>query len=209
MKMKKTLFTLAAVASVGLVLTGCGESKSSSKSSSSSKMSSSSSEKTMSKKDMKETKGDKSMDMNMQMKHKMALPTDLTAAKNPKYKVGSEVKLTADHMKGMKGAKAKVTGAYDSPLYVIDYKPTDGKAEVKNHEFVTKNQLKADKPGAGLKKGEKVTVEADHMKGMKGAKGKIVKVCDGPAYAVTFTPTNGGKEYVNHQWVSQTEMEKE
>ncbi|WP_100221788.1 YdhK family protein [Fructilactobacillus florum] len=153
--------------------------------------------------DMSKNKGS----MAMMMKHDNALPTDLKMAKNPKFKVNSMVKIKANHMPGMKGAMAKVTGAYDTNLYEINYKPTNGGKEVKNHKYVVKSELTADN-NKGLKKGSKVTVKADHMDGMKGAKGKVVKCISGPAYAVTFTPTTGGQEYVNHLWLSQKELEK-
>ncbi|USS93079.1 YdhK family protein [Fructilactobacillus ixorae] len=153
---------------------------------------------------------DQNMDkgMKMEMDHNGKLPTDLKKASHPKYKVGSTVKLTANHMPGMKGATATVAGVYDSPLYVIDFKDTKTNQEVKNHKYVVKSELKADQ-GHKLAKGTKVTIKADHMAGMKGAKGKIVKVCDGPAYAVNFTPTNGGEKYTNHKWLSQAEMKKD
>lgn len=197
--MKKTLTALTTVAGLSIALTGVGISANAATNQSNNNMNSE-----MSKDGSKNDSMD-NMDMDMKMKHKNSLPTDLKKATNPKYKVGSSVKLTADHMNGMKDATAKVTGAYDSPLYVIDYTPTNGGQEVKNHKYVVKTELKGDKKN--FKKGDKVTVEANHMKGMKGAKGTIVQVCKGPAYAVTFNPTNGGKEYVNHKWLSQNEME--
>lgn len=196
--MKKTLFTLTTVAGLGIALTGGGISAQAATNQSNNNMNSSMSKDNSNKDSM-------NMNMDMKMKHKNKLPNDLKKATDPKYKVGSTVKLTADHMDGMKGATAKVTGAYDTPLYVVDYTPTNGGKEVKNHKYVVKSELKGDKKN--FKKGDKVTIEAHHMKGMKGAKGKIVKVDKGPAYAVTFTPTNGGEEYVNHKWLSQDEME--
>lgn len=57
----------------------------------------------------------------------------LKKAEQPKYKAGTKVKLTADHMKGMKDANATIVNAYDSKLYAVDYKSTSDKKMVKDH----------------------------------------------------------------------------
>ncbi|USS89245.1 YdhK family protein [Fructilactobacillus cliffordii] len=199
--LKRKLFTVAALAGLGLS-TATGFIPSTVHAAS---------DKTMSSKKM-DKKSDDQMNMGdnmkMEMNHDAQLPTDLKKAKHPKYKVGEKVTITADHMMGMKGAKATVAGVYDSPLYVVDFKDSKTNKEVKNHKYVVKSELKAEK-GKKLCKGTKVTINADHMEGMKNAKGKIVKVCSGPAYAVNFTPTNGGQKYTNHKWLSQSELKKD
>ncbi|MBW1605080.1 DUF1541 domain-containing protein [Lactobacillus sp. Sy-1] len=132
-------------------------------------------------------------------------PKGLMMAKNAKYMKGTKVKILANHMSGMKGAIATVVGAYNTDLYTIDYTPTNGGKEVKNHKYVVSKEIKASKKGQ-LKVGSKITVEADHMTGMKGAKGKIVSIKKGPAYMVTFKATNSSTVYKNHKWLAQSDL---
>lgn len=54
--------------------------------------------------------------------------------------------------------------------------------------------------------GSKAFIQADHMPGMKGAAATIVGAYETTAYAVTFTPTTGGKPMSNHKWVIQEEI---
>ncbi|CAK8053628.1 YdhK family protein [Eupransor demetentiae] len=143
------------------------------------------------------------MSSGMKMKTNGTLPTGLAQAQDPKYKVGQDITLEATHMAGMKGAKGTVAAVYDAKLYEVDFKSTDG-MEVKNHKWLTKVDFK---DGMDHKAGDKVTIESDHMSGMKGAKGTVVKVVDGPAYAVNFQPTNGGKEVTNHLYLAEDEIE--
>jgi predicted small secreted protein len=57
--------------------------------------------------------------------------------------------------------------------------------------------------------GSDVIINADHMPGMKGAKGKIVAAYDTTAYAVTYTPTTGGAPVTNHKWIIQEEIKND
>ena len=54
--------------------------------------------------------------------------------------------------------------------------------------------------------GTKVTLTADHMEGMHGAKATIVGAYDTYTYAVDFTPTTGGDPIKDHKWVVQEEI---
>lgn len=54
--------------------------------------------------------------------------------------------------------------------------------------------------------GDKVTITAGHMEGMKGAEATIVGAYDTTAYAISYTPTNGGERVTNHKWVIQEEI---
>ncbi|MEX3610900.1 YdhK family protein [Rothia sp. LK2588] len=54
--------------------------------------------------------------------------------------------------------------------------------------------------------GTKVTLNADHMEGMKGAPGKIVGAYKTTTYAVDYTPTDGGEPVKDHKWVVQEEL---
>ncbi|RLL45473.1 DUF1541 domain-containing protein [Oceanobacillus piezotolerans] len=52
-----------------------------------------------------------------------------------------------------------------------------------------------------------ITAEHMNMEGMTGAEAKIVEAYDTTAYAVTYTPTNGGEPVENHKWVIHEELE--
>ena len=56
------------------------------------------------------------------------------------------------------------------------------------------------------KVGSKAILETDHMEGMKGAEATIVGAYDTVAYAISYTPENGGERVTNHKWVIQEEI---
>ncbi|WP_080837522.1 YdhK family protein [Cohnella massiliensis] len=111
---------------------------------------------------------------NMDMEHSGSadVPQGLKKAQNPTYKVGDEVVIHAKHMPGMDGAKATVVGAYDTTAYAVTYTPTTGGEKVPNHKWVIQEDIK-DAGSEPLKPGTTVTLEADHMEGMKGAQATI------------------------------------
>ncbi len=131
-------------------------------------------------------------------------PNNLIATSKGSFKKGDQVTLLASHMAGMKGATATIAGVFDTKLYEINYKPTNGKPEVKDHKWIVGPEIKGNK--TNYKVGDHIKITASHMAGMKGASGKIVKVHSGPAYMVNYQPTNGMVEVKNHKWVSQSEM---
>uniref|UniRef100_A0A914YHU4 DUF1541 domain-containing protein n=1 Tax=Panagrolaimus superbus TaxID=310955 RepID=A0A914YHU4_9BILA len=59
------------------------------------------------------------------------------------FAAGTEVVLNADHMPGMKGAKAIIDSAEQTTVYMVDYTPTTGGDPVKNHKWVTEEELSA------------------------------------------------------------------
>ena len=61
--------------------------------------------------------------------------------KSSTLNVGDTVILSANHMPGMQGAIAKIDSVNDG-AYEVDYWPTDGTDEVKNHKWVTANEMK-------------------------------------------------------------------
>jgi hypothetical protein len=134
------------------------------------------------------------------------LPDGLMEAANAKYMEGSNVKIKANHMKGMNGAKATVLGAYDTTAYVVSYTPTTGGAKVTNHKWVIQEEMK-DAGRGELAPGTKVTLEADHMPGMKGATAEIVSAEKATVYMVDYTPTTGGAKVTNHKWVTENELQ--
>lgn len=133
------------------------------------------------------------------------VPKGLKEAKNPTYGVGTQAIIESDHMAGMKGATAKIVGAYDTTVYTISYTPTNGGEVVKNHKWVIHEDLQ-NAGEAPLKPGTEVVVNADHMEGMKGATAEIDSAEKTTVYMVDFTPTTGGEEVKNHQWVTESEL---
>ncbi|MFY4776961.1 YdhK family protein [Metabacillus sp. RGM 3146] len=136
------------------------------------------------------------------------LPKGLKEAENPTFKVGSEAIMKADHMEGMKGAKATIAGAYSTTAYAVTYTPATGGEKVTNHKWVIQEEIKdaGDQP---LKPGAEVMLEADHMKGMKGATAKIDSAEKTTVYMVDYTPSEGGGKVKNHKWVTESELSKE
>ena len=133
------------------------------------------------------------------------LPEGLKEAENPKYKVGSTAIINADHMEGMNGAEATITGAYDTTVYTVSYTPTTGGEKVTNHKWVVHEEIEnaQEQP---YKVGEEVTLTADHMEGMEGAKATIDSTEQTTVYVVDYTPTNGGEKVTNHKWVTESEL---
>lgn len=146
-------------------------------------------------------------DENMQMNHGSSgeVPEGLKKAENPKYVEGSKVVMHTNHMKGMNGAEATIVGAYDTTAYVVSYTPTTGGEEVKNHKWVVQEEIK-EADDKTLQPGTEVTLEADHMPGMKGAKGKIESAEKTTVYTVDYKPTTGGEIVKNHKWVTESEL---
>lgn len=144
------------------------------------------------------------MDHSMHM-HASEAPNNVKIAENPTFKVGTEAVIMADHMKGMEGAIATIAGAFDTTAYSVSYVPTTGGEKVKNHKWVIQEEIQ----NAGEKPfvpGAKVVLEADHMKGMKGATAKIDSVKHTTVYMIDFTPTTGGDRVINHKWVTEDEL---
>ncbi|EAG8187427.1 DUF1541 domain-containing protein, partial [Listeria monocytogenes] len=56
------------------------------------------------------------------------------------------------------------------------------------------------------KKDDKITITADHMPGMKNAKGTVKGANKTYAYVVSYTPTNGDEKVNNHKWVVNEEV---
>ena len=54
---------------------------------------------------------------------------------------GEEVTLEARHMEGMEGATATIDDAVTSTVYMVDYQPTDGGEVVRNHKWLTEEEL--------------------------------------------------------------------
>ncbi|MFP2061382.1 YdhK family protein [Corynebacterium amycolatum] len=133
-------------------------------------------------------------------------PEGMIAAGNAKFPVGSEVQVLADHMPGMKGAEGKVVGVFNTTTYSVSYTPTDGSEPVKDHRWVVHEEL--ENPGeAPLADGSEITINAEHMAGMKGAKGTVDYSTQEPVYMVDID--DDGMTMKNHKWVTESELAPE
>ena len=133
-------------------------------------------------------------------------PEGMIAADNAKFPVGSEVQVLADHMPGMKGAEGKVVGVFTTTTYSVSYTPTDGSEPVKDHRWVVHEEL--ENPGeAPLADGSEITINAEHMAGMKGAKGTVDYSTQEPVYMVDID--DDGMAMKNHKWVTESELAPE
>ncbi|NUU75998.1 YdhK family protein [Paenibacillus xylanilyticus] len=136
------------------------------------------------------------------------LPEGIKEKTDPTYPAGSQVIMSADHMSGMKGAKATIVGAYETTAYAVTYTPTTGGDPVKNHKWVIQEEIQdhTDQPYAA---GTEVVLNADHMSGMKGAKATIDSAEQTTVYMVDYTPSSGGNLVKNHKWVTESELSAE
>jgi hypothetical protein len=75
--------------------------------------------------------------------HKWVIHEEIPDAGEEPLKPGAEVTIDASHMKGMDGATAEIDSAEQTTVYMIDYTPTTGGEEVKNHKWVTESELSA------------------------------------------------------------------
>lgn len=75
--------------------------------------------------------------------HKWVVNEEVADAPENGFKKGDTVKLEADHMPGMKGAEAKIDDVNKTTVYVVDYRSTENDKMVKNHKWMTSNELKS------------------------------------------------------------------
>lgn len=76
--------------------------------------------------------------------HKWVIQEEIANAGEEPLEPGKEVTINATHMKGMDGATAEIESAEQTTVYMVDYTPTTGGEEVKNHKWVTENELSAE-----------------------------------------------------------------
>ncbi len=133
-----------------------------------------------------------------------APPAGIEEAEDPTYPVGTEVILIADHMPGMDGATATISGAFDTTTYSVSYTPTDGGEPVTDHRWVVHEEL-VDPGEAPLPGGTKVVLNAEHMPGMQGATATIDYSTEETVYMVDLTVD--GMTMTNHKWVTESEIQ--
>ncbi len=131
-------------------------------------------------------------------------PAGIAEATDPTYPVGTEVTLTADHMPGMDGATATISGAFDTTAYAVSYTPTDGGDPVTNHRWVVQEELE----GVGdeeLAPGDTAVMTADHMPGMQGAEATVDASTDETVYMVDIDSPDMTMK--RHKWVVESEIQ--
>lgn len=128
---------------------------------------------------------------------------DVKIEENPKYPVGSKVRILVNRMEGMQDAEGVIVGAYDTTAYAVKYLPTTGGDKVE-YKWVIEEELKG-ASSAHLKEGIDVIIYADHIEGMEGASGETLYSDDSTVYMVDFTTTKG-KQVKNYRWLTEKEL---
>ncbi|MDQ0859908.1 YdhK family protein [Bacillus sp. V2I10] len=73
--------------------------------------------------------------------HKWVIHEEIKDADEEPFEPGAESTIEASHMEGMDGATAEIDSAEKTTVYMVDFTPTTGKEEVKNHKWVTESEL--------------------------------------------------------------------
>lgn len=132
------------------------------------------------------------------------VPDGLTEADNPDFQVGSKAVISAEHMPGMDGAEAEISGAFDTTVYSVSYTAEDG-TEITDHKWVIHEEL--ENPGnAPLDPGSEVVLNAGHMEGMEGSEAVIDSAQNTTVYMVDFETTDTGESVKYHKWVTEEEL---
>lgn len=71
--------------------------------------------------------------------HKWVVQEELENAGDRRLADGSQVTLSAGHMKGMKGAKATIVSSTDETVYMVDYEARGMK--MTNHKWVVESEI--------------------------------------------------------------------
>jgi hypothetical protein len=129
----------------------------------------------------------------------------LEEAENPTYTVGSQAIINAEHMSGMNGAEATISGAFDTTVYTVTYTPTTGGEPVEDHKWVIHEEIEnaGDEP---FQPGDEVVLNAEHMEGMDGATAVIDTAEQTTVYMVDYTDTETGEKVMYHKWVTESEL---
>lgn len=75
--------------------------------------------------------------------HKWVIHEEILDAGTGPLQPGAEVKINADHMKGMDGVTAEIDSAEETTVYMIDFILTTNGDKVTNHKWVTESELEA------------------------------------------------------------------
>ncbi|GIP63390.1 hypothetical protein J32TS6_19450 [Virgibacillus pantothenticus] len=73
--------------------------------------------------------------------HKWVIHEELKNVGEEPLEPGEEATIQASHMKDMEGATATIDSAEQTTVYMVDYTSTTSGEEVKNHKWVTEDEL--------------------------------------------------------------------
>lgn len=73
--------------------------------------------------------------------HRWVIREEIAESTEGAFEPGEEVTLEAKHMEGMEGAAATIDDAVTTTVYMVDYQPTDGGEVVRNHKWLTEEEL--------------------------------------------------------------------
>lgn len=132
------------------------------------------------------------------------VPSGLETSENPTYAVGSEAVISADHMPGMDGAVAEISGAFETTVYTVSYTTDDGE-EIEDHKWVIHEELEVPDE-APLSPGDEVVLKTDHMEGMYDAEAEIDSAEETTVYMVDFETTDTNEAVQYHKWVTEAEL---
>lgn len=76
--------------------------------------------------------------------HKWVIHEELINSNLAPLAPGTEVKTNASHMRGMENATVRIDRAVKTTVYMIDYTATTNGESVKNHKWVTEDELKGE-----------------------------------------------------------------
>lgn len=130
------------------------------------------------------------------------IPEGIKEAENPKFKVGDQVTIHAEHEEGMKGSVGIVQGAYDTIVYSVSYTPTHGDFREENHKWIVHEELQG-LDEKMLVPGSEVIIESDQEEGMLGAEGEVDTAEKTIVYMVAYTATDG-KQF--KKWFKESEL---
>ncbi len=133
------------------------------------------------------------------------VPEGLTEAKKPAYPVGSKAIINAQHMAGMNGAEAEISGAFDTTVYSVTYTSTTDGELVKDHKWVVHEEIE-NEGSAPFQPGDEVVLKADHMDGMNGAAAVIDSAEHTTVYMVDYIDTETEEAVTYHKWVTEGEL---
>lgn len=132
----------------------------------------------------------------------LEIPEGMKEAKNPKFKVGDQVVINAEHKEGMKGSTGTVNGAFDTIVYSVSYTPIQGDYPEENHKWVVQEELKG-LDEKMLVPGSEVILETNQEDGMLGAQGKIDTAEQTVVYMVEYISANGTSY---RKWFKESEL---
>jgi len=75
--------------------------------------------------------------------HRWVIHEEIEGVQEDPLEPGTEVTLNARHMDGMEGATATINQAEETTIYMVDFLPTDGDEIIRNHQWVTEDELRS------------------------------------------------------------------